>query len=67
LPHSPSNIPLNDLAEIVIRSRVARHLAEGFADEFPSDIWREVATAFTDIPALSAEITQLRASPADPA
>ncbi|MGI8446706.1 MAG: hypothetical protein ACR2MP_05885 [Streptosporangiaceae bacterium] len=44
---------------------MARHLVAGFAAEFPADIWRYLATAFADTPALSSEITRLRAQLAD--
>jgi hypothetical protein len=50
----------NDLPEVTTRYRVARHVAEGLASQLPADIWRALATAFADTPALSEEITHLR-------
>jgi hypothetical protein len=55
----------NDLQEVTSRNRIARHLTEGYAEQFPTDIWRYLATAFADTPALAAEITRLRAELAD--
>jgi hypothetical protein len=40
---------------------MARHLVEGFAEEYPADIWHLLATAFADLPALSAQVTELHA------
>ena len=62
---SPRNARPNDLPEVVSRNRIVRHLAEGRADQFPADIWRSLAAAFADAPALAAEITKLRAELAD--
>jgi hypothetical protein len=62
---SPRNARANDLPEVVTRNRIARHLAEGLADQLPADIWRSLAAAFADAPALAAEITALRAELAD--
>jgi len=59
--NSPRSTPPDDLPEVTTRNRIARHLAEGFSEAFPADIWRHLATAFADVPALSAEITRLRA------
>jgi len=57
---SPRSTP-PDLPEVTTTNRIARHLTEGFSEAFPDDIWRYLATAFADVPALSAEITRLRA------
>lgn len=65
MPDSPRDPRSNDLPEVATRNRIARHLVAGFAAEFPADIWRHLATAFADTPALSAEITRLRAELAD--
>jgi hypothetical protein len=51
----------NDLQEITARSRMARLLSESLAEQLSGDIWRTLATAFADTPALSAEIIRLRA------
>jgi serine/threonine protein kinase HipA of HipAB toxin-antitoxin module len=61
MPDSSRDTRTNDLPEVTTRNRIARHLIEGFSAAFPADIWRYLATAFADIPALSAEITRLRA------
>ena len=57
--------PENDLQEIATRNRIARHLAEKFAGQFPADLWQQLTAAFADAPALAAEITRLRAELAD--
>jgi hypothetical protein len=62
---SSRNAHSNDLPEVVTRNRVARHLAEGLADQLPAGIWRSLAAAFADAPALAAEIAELRAELAD--
>jgi serine/threonine protein kinase HipA of HipAB toxin-antitoxin module len=61
MPDTSRNTPPDCLPEVTTRNRIARHLTEGFSTSFPADIWRYLATAFADIPALSAEITRLRA------
>lgn len=61
VPDSSRNTTTNNLQDIAARNRGARHLIEEFSSEFPADIWRFLATAFADTPALSAEITRLRA------
>jgi hypothetical protein len=45
------------------RNRTARHIVAGFETAMPNlaDIWRLIDTALADAPALSAEITRLRA------
>jgi hypothetical protein len=63
--NSPRSTPPDDLPEVTTRNRIARHLTEEFSLTFPADIWRYLATAFADVPALSAEITRLRSELAD--
>jgi hypothetical protein len=65
MPDSPRDPSSNDLSEVATRNRIAQHLVAGFAAEFPADIWRYLATAFADTPALSAEITRLRTELSD--
>ena len=38
-----------------------RHLVEGFAAQYPADIWHYLAAAFMDTPALTSEVASLRA------
>lgn len=64
MPDSP-RIPEPDLPEATARNRIARHLVEGYSAQFPADIWRYLAAAFADTPALAAEITRLRAELAE--
>jgi hypothetical protein len=65
MTHAPRNTPPDDLPEVTTRNRIARHLTEELSLTFPADIWRYLATAFADVPALSAEITRLRAELGD--
>ncbi len=58
---SPRNTRPNDLPEVVTRNRIASHLADGLAEQMPADIWRSLAAALADAPALVAEIAELRA------
>ena len=58
MPDAPRNISPHDLPEVATRNRTARHIVAGFS---AADIWRYLDTALADIPALSAEITHLRA------
>jgi hypothetical protein len=60
MPDAPRNTRSIDLPEVTTRNRIARHLTEEFSAQFPDSIWHYLATAFADIPALSAEITRLR-------
>ena len=55
----------DDLPEVATRNRIARQLAEGLSAQYPADVWHHLAAAFADVPALSAEITRLRAELAD--
>jgi hypothetical protein len=61
MPDASRNIP-PDLPEVATRNRTARHIIAGFS---ATDIWRYLDTALADNPALSAEITRLRAELAD--
>ena len=61
MPDISHNRSTNDLQEVTTRNRIARHLTEGYAEQLPADIWRYLATAFADTPALAAEVTRLRA------
>jgi hypothetical protein len=49
-----------DLPEALTRNRTARQFTEGLAGQLPADIWRSLTAAFSDTPALAAEITELR-------
>lgn len=61
MPDRSPNARTNNLQEIATRNRLARHLAEEISEQLSSDIWRTLANAFADTPALSAEVIQLRA------
>ena len=61
MPNPPQPGNADDLQEVTTRNRIARHLVEGFAEESPADIWHLLATAFADLPALAAQVTELRA------
>ena len=65
MPNRPRDSEPNDLPEVATRNRIARHLVEGFAAEYPADIWHYLAAAFMDTPALVAEIARLRAELAE--
>ena len=58
MPDASRNTRPNDLPEVATRNRTARHTIAGFS---ATDIWRYLDTALADNPALSAEITRLRA------
>jgi len=55
--------PIVDLQEAATRNRTARHIVAGFLTAAPTlaEIWRQLEAALADTPALSAEITRLRA------
>jgi CelD/BcsL family acetyltransferase involved in cellulose biosynthesis len=55
--------PIVDLQEAATRNRTARHIVAGFSTAAPTlaEIWRQLEAALADTPALSAEITRLRA------
>jgi hypothetical protein len=59
----PETLSPVNLLEVRIRARHARHIIAGFARTIPAlaDLWRQVDDALTDIPALAAEITRIRA------
>jgi hypothetical protein len=65
LTNRTRNTATNDLQEVTTRHRTAQAIAEGLAAEHPADIWQHLLTTFADIPALTAEITRLRADLAD--
>jgi len=65
VPDSPRDPRTNDLPEVTTRNRIVRHIVEGYAAQFPADIWQYLAAAFADTPALAAEITRLRAELAE--
>jgi len=60
VPDVPRNSAPNDLPEVTTRNRIVRHLVEGYAAQFPADIWQYLAAAFADTPALAAEVARLR-------
>ena len=60
MPDRPRSSAHNDLSEVATRNRIVRHLVEGFADQYPADIWQYLAAAFVDTPALVAEVAGLR-------
>jgi CelD/BcsL family acetyltransferase involved in cellulose biosynthesis len=55
--------PIVDLQEAATRNRAARRIVAGFSAALPTleEIWRQLEAALADTPALSAEITRLRA------
>jgi hypothetical protein len=55
------NTAHHDPPDAAVRIRIARFLIERFAVQFTADIWNILDAAFSDTPALSAEITRLRA------
>jgi hypothetical protein len=63
MPHASRNIPPDDLPEVATRNRTARHIVAGFSAAFPTlaDIWQYLDIALADSPALSAEMTRMRA------
>jgi hypothetical protein len=65
VPDVSRNTAPNDLPEVATRNRIARHLVEALSAEFPAGVWRDLATALADTPALAAEIARLRAELAD--
>jgi hypothetical protein len=66
LTNRSSPASLNDLQDVIARNRIARQLAcelaatQEHAAHLPADVWQHLARAFADVPALAAEITQLR-------
>lgn len=59
--------PIVDLQEAATRNRTARRIIAGLATAAPTldEIWQQLEAALADTPALSAEITRLRAELAD--
>jgi hypothetical protein len=53
--------PASNLPEVTTRNRTARTILDALANERPARIWQYVADALADTPALTAEITRLRA------
>jgi hypothetical protein len=53
--------PDSDLPQVTARNRAARALVDELAAERSSKIWQYVIDALADTPALTAEITRLRA------
>jgi hypothetical protein len=51
----------DDLLEVTTRHHIARDLTTGLADQHPTEIWQHLLDSFADIPALTTEITRLRA------
>jgi hypothetical protein len=60
--HSLPEMTPDNSAEIAARSQYAGDVAAEFSELFPGDVWRHLARAFADVPALSAEITRLRSA-----
>jgi hypothetical protein len=50
-----------DLEEVASRNDTAQHIVPGFATAMSTlgDVWRYLHDAFSDVPALAAEITRL--------
>lgn len=63
--HTPP--PIVDLQEAATRNHAARRVIAGFSTAAPTlaEIWQQLEAALADTPALSAEITRLRAELAD--
>ena len=61
MPQSARPAPV-DLGEVITRHEIARDHARRLAARYPADIWRHLLGSLADIPALAAEIAQLRAS-----
>ena len=55
--------PIVDLQEAATRNHAARRIITGFSTTLPTlaEIWQQLEAALADTPALSAEITRLRA------
>jgi hypothetical protein len=62
VPETPRTSTIN-LLEVSTRAEHARHIITGFSLAAPilTDLWRQVDDALSDIPALAAEISRLRA------
>jgi len=59
--------PIVDLQETATRNHAARRVIAGFSTAAPTlaEIWQQLEAALADTPALSLEITRLRAELAD--
>ena len=57
--------PANNLPEVTTRNRAARVIVNALAGERPASIWQFLTDALADTPALTAEISRLRAQVAD--
>jgi len=59
----PTPPPIVDLQEAAARHHAARRIIAGFSAAAPTlaEIWQQLQAALADTPALSAEITRLRA------
>jgi len=59
----PTPPPIVDLQEAATRNHAARRIIAGFSTAAPTlaEIWQQLQAALADTPALSAEITRLRA------
>jgi hypothetical protein len=57
--------PANNLPEVTTRNRAARVIVNALAAERPARIWQHLTDALADTPALTAEISRLRAHLAD--
>jgi hypothetical protein len=55
----------NDLPEVTTRNRAARMIVDALAAERPARIWQYLTDALADTPALTAEVSRLRAQVAD--
>jgi hypothetical protein len=53
--------PASDLQEVTTRNRAVQMIVAGLAADRPAKIWEYLIDALADTPALTAEITQLRA------
>jgi hypothetical protein len=57
--------PANNLPEVTTRHRAARLIVDALAAERPARIWQYLTDALADTPALTDEISRLRAQVAD--
>jgi hypothetical protein len=61
LPNRTRHILTSDLHQITARHQLAQDLTQAAAADHPADIWQHLLAAFADIPALTAQISHLRA------
>ena len=57
--------PATNLSEVTTRNRTAQAILDTLAAERPGAIWQYLADALADTPALTTEITRLRAQVAE--